>query len=119
MTTHETSTAAWLMTTGRVLASAEIASSRQARRRGLLGRTGLDGAFVIERCRWVHTIGMKFTIDVAYLDSDGVVTKTVRMHRHRIGAPVMRSALVIEASAGSFARWGIRVGDRLEIRSSP
>ena len=116
MPTHETSTTAWLVTAGRVLASAEIASDRQSRRRGLLGRTGIEGAFVIERCRWIHTFGMRFVIDVAYLDSEGVVVKTVRMSRHRIGAPVMRSAVVIEANAGSFARWGIRVGDRVEIR---
>jgi len=71
---------------------------------------------VIEPCRWIHTIGMRFPIDVAYLDEDGVVIKTMQMHRHRIGVPVWRSRRVIEARAGAFARWGLRVGDQVEIR---
>lgn len=116
MATHETSTTAWLVTEGRVLASAEVAADRNSRRRGLLGRSHVEGAFVLSPCRWVHTIGMRFPIDVAYLDTDGVVVKTVHMHRHRIGAPVPRARTVIEASGGSFGRWGVRVGDRLEIR---
>ncbi|MGB0113425.1 MAG: DUF192 domain-containing protein, partial [Ilumatobacteraceae bacterium] len=67
---------AWLVSDARVLASAELASTRSERRRGLLGRTDIEGAFVIEPCRWIHTIGMRFPIDVAYLDRDGVVVKT-------------------------------------------
>ncbi|MEY3679660.1 MAG: DUF192 domain-containing protein [Ilumatobacteraceae bacterium] len=117
MATNETTTAAWLVTDGRVLASAEVACDRHSRRRGLLGRSSVDGAFVLSPCRWVHTIGMRFPIDIAYLDATGVVVKTVRMQRHRIGAPVPRARTVIEASVGSFGRWGIRVGDRLEIRA--
>ena len=62
---------AWLVSDARVLASAELAGSRAARRRGLLGRDDLDGAFVIEPCRWIHTLGMRFPIDVAYLDNNG------------------------------------------------
>ena len=40
---------------------------------------------MIEPCRWIHTVGMRFPIDVAYLDADGVVVKTIQMHRHRVG----------------------------------
>ena len=65
---------AWLVSDARVLASAEVADTRRARRRGLLGRDGLDGALVIERCRWIHTIGMRFPIDVAYVGDDGIPT---------------------------------------------
>lgn len=108
---------AWLVSEARVLASAEIADDRAARRRGLLGRDSLDGAIVIERCRWIHTIGMRFPIDVAYLDTDGYVVKTIQMHRHRLGIPVWRASWVIEAEAGAFGRWGLRVGDQVEIRT--
>ena len=52
---------------------------------------------VFSRCRWVHTIGMRFAVDVAYLDENGVVVKTVHMHPHRVGAPVWRARTVIEA----------------------
>jgi uncharacterized membrane protein (UPF0127 family) len=109
-------TTAWLVSDGRVLASLEVASGRAERRRGLLGRDGLDGALLLERVRWVHTVGMRFPLDVAYLDADGNVLKTVRMGRHRVGVPVMKASSVVEAEAGAFARWGLHVGDRLEVR---
>lgn len=109
---------AWLVSAARVLASAECASSRSERRRGLLGRDELEGAFVIEGCRWVHTVGMRFPIDVAFLDADDTVVKTVHMPRHRIGLPIPRARTVIEAEAGAFARWGVRVGDVIELRET-
>lgn len=108
---------AWLVNDARVMASAELAESRVERRRGLLGRDELEGALVLRPCRWVHTIGMRFPIDVAYLDRDGVVVKTTRMQRHRVGVPVPTARMVIEAQAGAFARWGLRVGDEVEIRN--
>jgi uncharacterized membrane protein (UPF0127 family) len=107
---------AWLVSDGRVLASAEVAGGRRERARGLLGRTSIEGAFVIERCRWVHTVGMRVPIDVAYVDAQGVVVKTVAMRRQRVGAPVWKSRTVIEAAGGAFARWGLRVGDTVEVR---
>ena len=116
MSEHTVSGAAWLMSDGRVLASAEIATSRRDRRRGLIGRHSLSGALVLAPCSWVHTIGMSFPLDVAYLDRDGVVIKTVQMDRFRVGAPVPRARSVVEAERRAFARWGLRVGDRLEIR---
>ena len=77
----------------------------------------MEGALVIAPCRWIHTIGMKFPIDVAYLDDDGVVVKTIQMQRFRVGIPVWNARSVIEAEAGAFGRWGLRVGDRIEVRT--
>ena len=108
--------AAWLVSDGRVLAAAELATERATKRRGLLGRSACDGALVIDRCRWIHTIGMKFAIDVAYLDENGHVLKTVRMVPNRLGLPVRHARRVIEAEAGAFARWGLNVGADIEIR---
>jgi uncharacterized protein len=107
----------WLVTDdARVLASADVADSRSARRRGLLDRDHIDGAIVLRPCRWIHTMGMKFAIDVAYLDERGEVIKTMQMHRRRIGVPVWRARPVIEAEAGAFGRWGLHVGDVIEVR---
>jgi len=33
--------------------------------------------------------------------------------------PVWKARSVIEAEAGSFERWGLHVGDRVEIRGAP
>lgn len=107
---------AWLVSDGRVLASADIVTDRAGRRRGLLGRDGTEGALVIQPCRWVHTLGMRFPLDVAFVDGQGVVVKTVRMSRHRVGVPVRKASLVVEAHAGAFARWDLKVGDTVEVR---
>ena len=106
----------WIVSDARVLASVEIATSHRERTKGLLGRNSFEGAFLIERCRWVHTIGMRFPLDIAYLDADGHVLKTIRMSRHRLGIPVWKARSVLEAEAGAFARWGLRVGDVVELR---
>lgn len=102
-----------------MLASAEVASSGRDRRRGLRGRDSVDGAFVIPGCRWVHTFGMRFPIEVAFVGDDGVVVKVVRMGRWRLGAPVSAASWVVEAGVGSFERWGLAPGDTLELRDGP
>lgn len=107
----------WLVSDARVLASAELADDRRTRGRGLLGRDGIEGAIVLRPARWVHTLGMRFAIDVAFVDADGVVVKTVHMRRHRLGAPVRRATWVIEAEGGAFERWGLAVGDVVELRT--
>ena len=108
---------AWLVSEARVLASAEVARDRRSRRKGLLGRDHYEGALVIEPCRWIHTMGMRFPIDVAYLDADGTVIKTTCVRPHRPTVPVPRSVAVIEAEAGAFERWGLHVGDIVEVRT--
>jgi uncharacterized membrane protein (UPF0127 family) len=107
---------AWLMSEARVLASVDVASKRTKKAKGLLGRETLEGAFAIQNCRWVHTIGMRFAIDVAYVDASGVVIKISTMRRHRLALPVPKGRMVLEARAGSFERWGLHVGDPVEIR---
>ena len=106
----------WLACGDRVLASCEVARARPDRRRGLLGRDELTGALLIERCRAVHTIGMSFDIDVAFLDARGCVLDIVMMPPGRIGRPRLAARSVIEARAGAFERWGVAVGDTLDVR---
>ncbi len=106
---------AWLVRDGEVLASLEIARSRSARRKGLLGRDGIEGALLLVPARSVHTLGMRFDIDVAFLDRDGVVKRTVRMRRHRLGWPSWSARSVVEAEAGAFARWNLAVGQQIEV----
>ena len=83
---------------------------------GWLLRDGLEGALLIDGCRWVHTIGMRFAVDVAYVDRDGTVLKTVRMTPQRVGLPMPKARTVVEAEAGAFARWGLHAGDTVEVR---
>ena len=106
----------WLLREGEVLATLEVAESLADRAKGLLGRDGIDGALLIRPARSVHTIGMRFPIDVAFCDADLEVITTMCLERHRLCLPRVRARSVVEAEAGAFERWNLRVGDRLEIK---
>ncbi|MFJ6568243.1 DUF192 domain-containing protein [Streptomyces sp. NPDC091292] len=93
----------------------EIAGTGAARRRGLLGRTGIDGALLLTRTRSVHTLGMRFAIDVAHLDRDLGVLSVRTMRPGRIGLPRLRARYVLEAEAGAMRGWGLTPGTRLKM----
>ncbi|MFC7217234.1 DUF192 domain-containing protein [Streptomyces polyrhachis] len=93
----------------------EIAASYRARTRGLLGRDGIEGALLLTPAGSVHTVRMRFAIDVAYLSRDLTVLAVVTMAPGRLGLPRLRSRHVLEAQAGQMAAWGIRPGARLTI----
>ncbi|MEX0659582.1 MAG: DUF192 domain-containing protein [Egibacteraceae bacterium] len=105
-----------LVCNGRVLGPLELATSIDARTRGLLGRDGIAGAMLLSPATMVHTIRMRFDIDVAFCDRDLVVLRTVTMRRHRLARPVRHTRAVLEAEAGAFARWGLTPGARLQVR---
>ncbi len=107
---------AWLLRDGQVLASLEVAATARARARGLLGRDGVEGALLLRPARSVHTLRMRFPIDVAFCDGDMVVVRVVTMVRNRIGRPVRLARCVIEAEAGTFAHWDLKPGDQLEVK---
>lgn len=106
----------WLVREGEVLASLEVASTARRRARGLLGLDGIDGALLIPKSRSVHSFGMRFDLDVAFLDADHRVLKVVALRRGRVTLPVWSARSVLEAEAGSFREWGLRCGDELEVR---
>ena len=107
----------WLLREDEVLATLEVAEDRRSRRKGLLGRDGVEGALLLTEARSVHTIGMRFPIDVAFCDADLRVLRTVTMPRHRLGRPCLKARCVIEAEAGAFAHWELRPGDQLEVKA--
>jgi len=106
----------WLVREGDVLAAAEVAGTRRERRRGLRRREDAEGALVLRPCRNVHTVGVRFPIDVAFCDRDGVVIRIVCLRPWRLSPVVLRAALAIEARAGAFERWRLRVGDKVEVK---
>jgi uncharacterized membrane protein (UPF0127 family) len=109
----------WLRRDDEVLASLEIADERGDRRRGLLGRDGVEGAFLLPSCRSVHTIGMRFPIDVAIcrpIGRDQLLVRTiVTMRPWRMTRPRSWTGAVIEAEAGSFERWRLAPGNELVV----
>jgi uncharacterized membrane protein (UPF0127 family) len=84
-----------------------VAGDRRSRRRGLAHLDALpaEHALLFERCRSVHTIGMRFALDLLWLDGDGAL---VRLDRD-VGARRLRTCLrarsVVEARAGEGERF--------------
>jgi uncharacterized membrane protein (UPF0127 family) len=95
----------------------EVADSAPARRKGLLGRVELpagEGLWIVP-CESVHTFGMKFPIDLVYLDRDRQVKKV------RSGVPPWRLSAclsahsVVELAPGTIQKTQTRPGDKLEF----
>lgn len=106
----------WLVRDDRVLASLEVPEGRRGKVKGLLGRDSFEGAILLRGARSVHTVGMTFDLDIALLDAENVVIKTLRLKRNRVSAPIVRAKAVLEAEAGAFGLWDLKIGDELEIR---
>lgn len=97
----------------------EVAEGLLERSVGLLGRRELgdDEGLLIPGCGAVHTLFMRFPIDVVFFDPKGVV----RGLRHRLApfrfAVCMGAHLsVAELSAGRLAQTGTQAGDRLVFK---
>ncbi|CAM5370879.1 hypothetical protein SCALM49S_05749 [Streptomyces californicus] len=82
---------------------------------GVAGRHGIAGALMLTPCGSVHTFGMRFAIDVAYLDRRFRVLAVTTMRPGRLGLPRLRARHVLEAEAGAMERWGVRRGVRVEL----
>jgi uncharacterized protein len=104
-----------LVVDGRVRAPVEVVSGVRARQRGLLGRDGLTGALWLQPCRQVHTFGMRFAIDVAYVDRRGRVLAVHRMPPGRLARPHLAARAVVEAEAGAFAAWNLVPGSKVRV----
>jgi uncharacterized membrane protein (UPF0127 family) len=102
---------------GRVVDDVELATTNRQRRKGLLGRDGLAGGLWLEPCRQVHTLRMRFAIDVAYVDRRGRVLAVRTLPPGRMGPLLLRSRAILEAEAGAFARWGLAPGST--VRPAP
>ena len=108
--------------TGEVVASSvDMALTRRDRRRGLLGRESIapHAAMFIAPCFAIHTVGMEFPIDVAFVDARGTVVRLVHgMVPWRLAASLGGCA-VIELAAGRLAEYGVKIGDRLSLTGTP
>jgi uncharacterized membrane protein (UPF0127 family) len=108
--------------TGAVVASSvDMALTREDRRRGLLGRDSLapDAAIFIRPCVAVHTVGMGFPIDVAFVDARGRVVRLVHDLRPWRLAAAIGGCAVIEFAAGRLKECGVNVGDCLSLVGPP
>jgi uncharacterized protein len=85
----------------------------------LLGRHGLapgEGLWIVP-CEAVHTFGMKFAIDLVYLDRQYRIRKIRRnVHPWRLSACLVAHS-VIELAAGAVGENDAQPGDIVEFSS--
>lgn len=91
------------------------ARSFLARARGLLGAPalGADEALLIAPCNSVHTIGMRYAIDVIFLDREGGILRLVERLRPLRFAACWRAHSVLECRAGTIQRAQWELGEQL------
>jgi uncharacterized membrane protein (UPF0127 family) len=99
----------------------EWAGTSETRRRGLLGREALrpgEGIYLVP-CQWVHMFGMRFAIDVAFLDRDGrVLALQEGLKPNRVSKLVWRADGVLEVPVGALRDSGTRRGDVIRFEET-
>ena len=98
----------------KVVKAADYAS----RSRGLLGRTSMgaeEGLWIVP-CPMIHTLFMKFPIDVLFLNRDLKVVRVLEgLRPWRLSPWVLRAHSVLELAGGALMG-SVVVGDQLEIK---
>jgi len=93
-----------------------VADSWWCRFRGLLARPELkpgQGLLILD-CGSVHTVGMTYPIDVAFLDARGRVVRSIaRLEPWRIGRGGPAAVHALELPAGRLEETGTGTGIRL------
>lgn len=85
---------------------------------GLLKRStlGPEEALMLTPSKGIHTIGMKFPIDVVFLDRNNYVLAVISgMLPYRVSSIRLRGHSVLELPNGTIVKSRTEVGDQLEI----
>lgn len=93
-----------------------VADSWWTRLRGLLARPPLgDGeGLLLLRCGSIHTVGMGYPIDVAFLDGEGRIVRTIEaLAPWRVGLGGANAVHALELPSGRLGETGIVEGDLL------
>lgn len=93
----------------------QIAQTFFSRLRGLLGTAVLPigKGLLLRPCNSVHTLGMRYPIDVLFLNSDLEVLKIVAALPPMRTVACLSSEMVLELPAGTVAQTNTVVGHRL------
>lgn len=104
--------------THKEIGTIEVAETFRARTKGLLGRNSLEAGkgLLIKPCKGVHTIGMKFPIDVVFLDNRNIIIAVIKeLQPNRLTSIRPRAASVLELPAGTIEATALNVGDVIDF----
>lgn len=100
----------------------EVAGTFLRRVVGLIGRSGIreGDALLIVPCQAIHTLFMRFPVDILFLDrSMRVVRVLENLPPFTVGRVCARASCALELRAGSVRRGSVRVGDQLACCDGP
>lgn len=89
---------------------------------GLLGTRSLPAGegLWISPCESVHTLGMRYPLDVLFVDESGTVVGCCRsLPPHRFSPRYRRAIGALELPPGTLARTGTGAGDRVRFGPAP
>ncbi|MFT5133390.1 MAG: uncharacterized membrane protein (UPF0127 family) [Gammaproteobacteria bacterium] len=103
-----------------IISEACLTTTMFERMRGLLGSPPLQAleALLIKPCSSVHTIGMKYSIDLAYLDKHWTIVKTVHTLNPWRMSTCPSAHMVLELLGGSLEQHQLAKGMQLEWRDA-
>lgn len=108
-----------MLASGNAVVAARLMVTRGPleRMRGLLCRPplGEGEAMYFAHCNSVHTVGMRYPIDVAFLDEGGVVLRVVEALKPMRMAVCWRAKSTVEFAAGACHRMGVKPLQRLTL----
>lgn len=85
---------------------------------GLIGRRSMDinETLWISQCNWIHTLFMRFSIDVIFVDDQLIVCDIKQNIRPwKLSSPVFKAQSVFEFSAGTISSKKVNIGDQLYV----
>ncbi len=101
--------------TGKDMVRAYHARHFFGRLRGLLGKRELNTmeGLLLTPCSQIHTLGMRFNLDVVFIDQDGVIVKCVeRLQPFRFAA-ARGARHTLELTENSVRMLQLKPGDKL------
>jgi len=99
----------------------QLADGWWRRARGLLGKAELPpgSGLLLVPCASVHTVGMRFPLDVAFLDGSGRIVETrPELAPGRFAVGGARAHAALELPVGTLAATDTRDGDSLILEET-
>ncbi len=102
----------------RLIENGLVAERPWARLRGLIGCPALQPGegLLLPGTKGIHTIGMRYAIDIAFLNQQGCVIYVIySMPPFRISRVVSDSAMALELPADILRETGTDIGDLIQV----
>jgi uncharacterized protein len=96
----------------------EVAETSAKRAKGLLGRDALAAGegLLFKHCSSLHTLFMRFAIDIAFISKEGKVLKLAHaVPPFRICVAPLRAHYALELPAGSLEASGTKLHDMVKF----